>query len=451
MAPIRIYIDHWEDYESIGDKAMLLNAMRRLELHLGNCLFVSPFTSEKPESFLLPNMVPVQPPYKELERTVSLLKRFMSKIFRFLPSKYSSSKTNKIFYLNLAIIFFNIKLFLYSIGFRNVFTKPFQNFLKEIKNCDVFFAVGDCSLSDYWLEGVILKSWLLKLVRPFVKVSVMSSQGIGPLNTDWACKKLVKSLKTLDILTYRDYSNSKNLVDSGGLTGVLTNIVADEAFSFPIATNSEIWNELNRYELFENTPFIIVNFRNTDFTQSTTHLLEKIATLLDEVVAKTDKNIVFICMSRGNDYGQDYQAGEKLKDMMVKKNRFYLLEPIDDIELVKGVIGKAVYSMGISYHLHVFSLSQGNPTLILYTGDYYKTKSEGLISFYNPPNRAVNISETENEINLKYILEIDNNLSSIKIQNLEVNKRILEDNDWTIRSLKTILENKSLRISEETN
>ena len=177
----------------------------------------------------------------------------------------------------------------------------------------------------------------------------------------------------------------------------------------------------------------------------------KIASLLDEIVAKTDKNIVFICMSKGNDYGQDYQAGEKLKDLMVNKNPFYLLEPIDDIKLVKGIIGKAIFSMGISYHLHVFSLSQGNPTLILYTGDYYKIKSEGLISFYNPPNRVVNISETENEIILNYILEIENNLSSIKTRNFEVNKKILEDNDWTIKSLKSILENKSLQISEETN
>ena len=56
---ITIYIDHWEDYESIGDRAMLLNAMRRIENYLGPCTFVSPYTATKAGAFLLPNMIPV--------------------------------------------------------------------------------------------------------------------------------------------------------------------------------------------------------------------------------------------------------------------------------------------------------------------------------------------------------------------------------------------------------
>jgi polysaccharide pyruvyl transferase WcaK-like protein len=440
---LRIYVDHWEDYESIGDQAMLLNALRRLKLYLGPCQFVGPLSPENQEKFRYHDMVTVVPPHKEISRSAASLQAIYKKITRYLPSIWTPRIKSTVF-LDGAIFFFKFRYFLYSLGFKNVYRKSFQDFLNEIQHCDVFFTVGDCSLSDYWLDGVAYKSWLLKLVRPHVLVSVLSSQGIGPLTTPWARRRLVGALSTLDLLSFRDYANSKALVESEGLTGVPYKIVCDEAFTFPVADAAEVWKRLDEAGVPRQSPFIAVNFRTTDFTQNTAFLMDRISDLLDRVISSTHKKVVFVPMSSGRKYGCDYEAGLSLKGKMERSEDFYVLDPMEDIELAKGIIGAAKYSLGISYHLHVFSLSQGHPTLIVYTGEYYRTKSEGLVSFYGIPNRAVNFSETSLERTLEYVLEIDDHYADACACVEKVNQGILEKNDWTIQTLRNILVEKGL-------
>lgn len=435
---IRIYIDHWEDYESIGDQAMLLNALRRLELHLGPCQFVGPLSPNQKGKFQYPNMVMVIPPHLEIQWDAARLKSLYARVARLLPSRLVP-KIKTTAFLDYAIAVFSFKLCLYSLGLRTVFGEPFQNFLKEIAACDVFFTVGDCSLSDYWLDGVVIKSWLFHLVRRYIPIRVLSSQGIGPLTVPWARKRLVRALSTLSLLSFRDFSNSKTLVEAEGLRSVPYQIVMDEAFSLPIASRAEVWRVLQANGVAETDSFIAVNFRTTDFTQDTASYLDQIASLLDRVIAATHKKVVFVPMSSGENYGRDYQAGMRLKEHMEHGGNMVVLQPIADINLVKGIIGAADYSMGISYHLHVFSLSQGHPTLILYTGEYYRTKSEGLIAFYGLPNRVVDVSQTSVEQALEYVLAIENGYAEACAHVREVNQVILQNNDWTILTLKRLL------------
>jgi len=440
---LRIYVDHWEDYESIGDQAMLLNALRRLELYLGSCQFVGPLSPNNKGKFQYPNLVTVVPPHWEIQRDAGWLRSLYARLARRLPSRLVPKFKPTVF-LDFAIFIFSVKFFLYTLGFHSIFGEAFRSTLEELKTCDVFFTVGDCSLSDYWLEGVALKSWLIQFVKRYVSVSMLSSQGMGPLTAPWARKRLVQSLSTLDLLSFRDFSNSKALVEAGGLHGVPYKIVMDEAFSLPAASHAAVWKVLQASGISQAEPFIIVNFRTTDFTQSTTSLLDKIADLLDRVTAATHKKVVFIPMSSGENYGRDYQAGMSLKGRMKHGDSLVVLQPPADVYLAKGIIGAAAYSIGISYHLHVFSLSQGHPTLIVYTGDYYRTKSNGLISFYAPPNRAIDFSEASAEQVLNDVLAIEKDYASACAGVMEVNKGIAEKNDWTIQTLKRLLEQKGL-------
>jgi polysaccharide pyruvyl transferase WcaK-like protein len=437
--PIRIYIDHWEDYESIGDKAMLLNAVRRLEIHLGQCVFVGPHSPNKAGNFLFPGMLPVLPPHGELTRIADWFRSVYTRLAGLLPVKAPASRINSKKYLDLARFIFSIKLTFYSIGLRFVFNESFRDFLDKIKKCDLFFTVGDCSLNDYWLDGVVYKSWLVELVRRYVPVCVLSSQGIGPLTVPWARRRLVGALKKLDILSFRDFAYSQALVEAEGLKDVPSKIVGDEAFSLPVASQEQVRSVLDGAGISRGEPFIAVNFRKTDFTQSTAFLLDKIALLLDAVIKETSRAIVFVPMSTGNDYGCDHEAGSRLKRMMEHHERFFVLEPLGDPSLAKGIIAAAAYSMGVSYHLHVFSLSAGHPTVVLYTGNYYQTKSEGLISFYGSPSRAVDFSVTGVEQTLELVRDIEKQYDNACAHVREVNKLILEDNDWTIEMVKSAL------------
>ena len=445
---ITIYIDHWEDYESIGDRAMLLNAMRRIENYLGPCTFVTPYTATKPGAFLLPTMIPVSPPQNELIATASRFKAIFARFLSLLRIRILDGKQVSKFSFDLAILLIDIKLFLYSIGLRFVFRQSFRDFIEQFKKCDAFFTVGDCSLSDYWLDGVIIKSWLINLAQRYIPVRVLSSQGIGPLSTAWARKRLIASLSKLNLLSFRDFENSQALVQSEGLKGVPNKIVCDEAFSYPIATSIDVWRVLSNYCLNKGEEFIVVNFRKTDFTQNTSNLLQKIAGFLDQIIEQTGRKLVFVCMSSGENYGKDFEAGQNLRQLLKDPDRLIVLKPIDDISLVKGIIGEARYSIGLSYHLHVFSLSQGHPTLIVYSGDYYKTKSEGLVSFYGGVNKAINLQENSVEQMIDCVSDIESNYDA-SCQNVsEVNRKILEINDWTIVELKELLIKEGLLIED---
>jgi 3-dehydroquinate synthase class II len=88
--------------------------------------------------------------------------------------------------------------------------------------------------------------------------------------------------------------------------------------------------------------------------------------------------------------------------------------------------------------------------LILYSGEYYKTKSEGLTAFYTLPIRAVNFKEESIEQTLSYINEIEENYAIACKQVNLVNQKILANNDWTIAKLKNILIEKGVLDREKT-
>jgi hypothetical protein len=49
---------------------------------------------------------------------------------------------------------------------------------------------------------------------------------------------------------------------------------------------------------------------------------------------------------------------------------------------LKWLLGKARFGIGLSYHFHVFLLSQGRPSIGLYSNDYYKVKLNGAFRAY---------------------------------------------------------------------
>jgi hypothetical protein len=49
---------------------------------------------------------------------------------------------------------------------------------------------------------------------------------------------------------------------------------------------------------------------------------------------------------------------------------------------LKWILGQARFGIGLSYHFHVFLLSQGRPSIGLYSNDYYKVKLNGAFRAY---------------------------------------------------------------------
>ena len=111
-----------------------------------------------------------------------------------------------------------------------------------------------------------------------------------------------------------------------------------------------------------------------------------------------------------------------------------LMAPIShDVGLIKAAIGASRFTFGLSYHVHVFGLSQGIPALILFSGDYYRFKSDGLVAFYGGVNRAVNIGSPAGVEDARAAIEaMLAQESGARAAIGTTNKELAQDNDWIL-------------------
>lgn len=413
-APLRIYVDHGEAYGNLGDEAMLLNALRRLDLHLGPCRFVLPAEPGRPLPKGLPPVETVPSPRLAFQRVARVLG---------LPAKLAGWKADGPGLWRKAAML---------VGARK--------FNAAIRGCDAFFGVGAADFSDYWLEGVVYKCWLYRTARKFVKVSAVSAQGIGPLERPWARKLAGESFSHLDLLSFRDASESRRIVESLGPRGVRNAVVGDEAFSLPASGENQAAQYLEAAGAPAGRPFVAVHFRSTDYTRSTLELIPRLAGLLDRVAGVVPYSFVFVPMSYDAHSGQDQQYGQQIKARMIDGSRLHIASVARDVRVVKGAVRQARYTLGLSYHMHVFSLSQAHPAVILYTGGYYRAKSDGLLGFYGPPSAALDLNRATDEEVLQTVRRIEETYEASCAEIARVNEDLAARNDWTIVEMAKLLE-----------
>jgi polysaccharide pyruvyl transferase WcaK-like protein len=77
----------------------------------------------------------------------------------------------------------------------------------------------------------------------------------------------------------------------------------------------------------------------------------------------------------------------------------YFLEDYIDIEkatpeVIKGIIKKCHYTIGMSYHFNVFSLSLGKKAIAIYSDEYYRIKNLGLYKAWSEEKYVFKIPDT---------------------------------------------------------
>lgn len=436
---LRIYVDHGEAYGNLGDEVMLLNALARLERHLGRCEFVLPCQPERPLPLQLRNVTLVPPPritIAKWARYLSIpfaLARHIPLLGRLLPIPHDST------FWRWAVKCLNVRLIFSGLGILRSLNKDLEPFMHAIQACDVFYGVGAADFNDYWLQGVVYKCWLYTVVRPYVRVSAVSSQGIGPLSTAWARRMMGKAFSKLDLVSFRDHSLSQSIVEKEHPTHVRYKVVGDEAFTLPPSDGDEARALLSESGLPEKTSFIAFHFRTTDYTQDTSYLIPRVARILDQIAEAVPHLVVFFPMSYHIHSRFDEECGRAIQEKMSRNERLFLAPLCRDVRVIKAAVGMSRYSLGLSYHIHVFSLSQGHPAVILYTGDYYKCKSEGLIGFYGAPSVAINLRETDDSRVIDAIMKIENSYDNSCEAINHVNKELLKCNDWMVQEMATLL------------
>jgi polysaccharide pyruvyl transferase WcaK-like protein len=314
--------------------------------------------------------------------------------------------------------------------------------IDALARCDVFYGVGAADFNDFNALGAAYKTWLYRVVRPFVAVSAASAQGFGPLERIDLRRLMARAFDKLDLLSFRDHAFSEQYTRSLGPLSCRSKVTADEALTLPAADAARRSDYLRSAGLAEGEEFVAVHWRATDYTQETDKFYSRVAAAFDAAAEETGLRLVFFPMSYDVHSRHDDACYGAVRDQMASPQSLLMAPVVKDVGLVKAGIGAARFTLGLSYHVHVFALSQGKPALILFTGDYYRYKSHGLVDFYGPPCRAVDLAQASPD-ELRGAVRTVNAQHADAGRHIEaVNRQLLAVNDWTMCEIARLLREK---------
>ena len=422
----RVFVDHGEAYGNLGDEAMLLSALRRLTGQLGPCHFVIPRESSRPlprlDDFLVEH---VPSPFLFFDRTAGLLDRYRGLLARARLPVPDGGLRAKVAFARLVWRAVRLGIWRNDYGLREA--------MRAIRQCDVFYGVGAADFNDFNAFGAAYKCWLYRMVRPFVPVVAVSAQGFGPLENTELKELMAEAFDDVDLLTFRDHAFSERFTRGLGPLHCQTRITGDEALSLASAGRDVRDAYLAETGLALGEPFIAVHWRSTDYTQDTDHLFSRVAELWDVAAQRSGLRLVFFPMSYDVHSRHDDACCQAIRSMMRLPDRLLMAPVSHDVGLIKTAIGASRFTLGLSYHVHVFGLSQGVPALILFSGDYYRFKSDGLVAFYGGVNRAVNIGTPAGVESASAAIEaMLSEETGARAAISTTNEALALDNDWIL-------------------
>jgi polysaccharide pyruvyl transferase WcaK-like protein len=417
-----VFLDHGEAYGNLGDEAMLQSALRRLSAHLGPARFVVPREGRRP----LPSLAGF-----EVQEVPSPFPIFVRLVDDPHHPWWARAAAGIVSSPGIGREFMIAELLARS-GRLAAIDGDFAAFQSALRHCDLFYGVGAADFNDFFARGVAYKTWLYQMARRAIPVVAVAAQGFGPLDKPELRPLMRKAFSALDFLSFRDHSFSAAFTQGLGRLPCRTAIVGDEAFSCPAADAGRRDEAIVSSGLDAGDSFVAMHWRATDYTQETRRFIPDLARACDLIVRHTGAKLLFIPMSYDEHSGHDIELVGALREKMGQPDRLCALPVQYDVAVIKAVIGRALFTAGLSYHVHVFGLTQGRPALILYTGEYYRYKSEGLVGFYGPPSAAVDLARTDVIGVERAIVAISAGAEAAGRSIEDANARIRAVNDWTI-------------------
>jgi polysaccharide pyruvyl transferase WcaK-like protein len=437
VRPLTVWLEHSAGRWNVGDDALLVSAARRIEKWLGPVRLIL----SGPGVGALPSGLP---PY---ETAPSLQTELDEAVLQFRDQFATTLATWDLAEFRMDENWLRGDARIYQIVATGLAARVraavtlgvplgspgLESAVAAMSRCDLLYVVGDNSFNDFYPAGVVGRRWICRIARLCGARVALSSQGLGPLESRWGLGNLSRMLRDVDFVSLRDGRYGQDRIREAA-PDFDARVTGDEAFQ--LAVSREGGDRLLEHAGIRlREPFVAVNFRKTDCLRDTRALAPRLAALLDGIAERSGTLLAFVPMSYGEHWGDDIAYAGEIRSHM-RFGASLRIFPLDaDVGAVKAAVGQALYTFGTSYHMHVFGLSQNRPAIILYTGRYYRTKSEGLASFYPGAACALNLDVVDDARVLAAAerAEIDTDRRRETLS--EANRKIILENDWILQQL----------------
>jgi polysaccharide pyruvyl transferase WcaK-like protein len=295
-------------------------------------------------------------------------------------------------------------------------------FINNIKKADLVINYGSGGINDIFGEFMILKWGLIyKIAKIFSIPSVVTGQGIGPIERKFFSMMLRRNLKSVQHIAVREKTFSPEYLKSIGVRKSKVYPTADDAIALP---STEINIDLNGVKC--NEIAIGVHLRGTNYDRDYDALEKKqLAIFLDFLGKSLSAKIYFIPMCY-NPKEDDRNFFLEISKLMTNKNTRIILDELSPSE-IKNIVGKMSINIGFSYHFILFSLTCGVPAIGFYTNKYYELKIKGLMNLFGQDCLAFKYSKEDYEIYVECIKKILNNKFVVRTKLIERTKALGEE------------------------
>lgn len=261
--------------------------------------------------------------------------------------------------------------------------KALRRVLQALEQADFVFDMGHGALTDVF--DPFMLCFLYYLAGRLGKPLFISGQSIGPLWRRRSIGMVRNALRYAHTVGLRDKHVSYDiLVNEVGVEPETTRLieVGDDTLDLvPEEPEWDVFEDALR-RLLTVGGFFAVQWRATDYSH-TFNATEQLLPLVEAVkLLHKQTGLIPVFFPLSWEVGGDVLAAARIQDYVQGAFPFRVVWSALGAPQIKWLLGRARLGIGLSYHFHVFLLSQGIPTIGTYTNQYYDIKLRGVFAAF---------------------------------------------------------------------
>lgn len=234
---------------------------------------------------------------------------------------------------------------------------------------------GGGNLADDFADDVALPRLAIAAAAGVLGIPVVwSAQGVGPLRDDRL--SVVRSvLGDAAAVSVRDRV-------SADLLGGDVTVVSDAAVDV-VPADSAVRAAALRRAGHRGGSYVVVHLRDAPYLSAGGGDVGPLVAAVDRLARAQGAAVVAICVN-GNGRGERAVVVEQRSSSRLESD-WLLLDATGDAELVAGLVSDAEWVVAHSFHVALWSLRAGTPSVLVAGSEYYRRKAEGLTSSFDLP------------------------------------------------------------------
>jgi len=262
--------------------------------------------------------------------------------------------------------------------------KGLRQGLSSLAHADGIFHTGAGSLNSIWPREQLYPLCALFLAAHWLGKSVVcGGQTIGPLDRRFHRWFAGVAFRRVGFIAVRDPEYSAEVLESLKVPAERYGSHPDDAVALPPAEAREVEEALDEIGLPKNVPVICVSIHWwLDREEEATHIMECVVGALSSLLEeRPDLHVLFVPMQQAGEKG-DFNIAKEMQAKLLHPERTFVLPPILDARLIKGIAGRGTLALTTRYHMGVLACSMEVPAVGLYYDEYYRMKLHGALQFF---------------------------------------------------------------------